>query len=154
MNDLDQRRRMLASIEEADAWVGEAISEARSRFVAERPFSINVLSPFVHRALAPVGISAENWPQMIADLPPAYPLRVSFDEAERVIHLQPGEFDPWDVLHMVAHWLAPHDRHGEGWRNNYIKLVSVGIGDDEADELAIAIQIWKPIPPGAIHHDR
>jgi len=142
------------TIEEKDAWVSDAVQEARGRFNTARQISHGDVSEFVESALGAAGVASADGPRLVFDLPLDHPIKGLFDPTDLVIHLGADDLDAWNVLHMLAHWLTSTDEHGEPWRRQLIQLVATVIGEDEADELSIAFQIWKPIPPGAVHHSR
>ncbi len=136
-------------IEQRDTWVGDAILEARHRAEDPTPISPREMDGYVDRAVTAAGFGCPNRPRIAFDLAPGTAVTGFFDESEQLIHLQADELDPRDVLHMVAHWLAPEDQHDEPWRRHFVCLVAAMIGDENGDDLAVAFHIWKPIPPGA-----
>ncbi len=116
----------MPTVEEEDAWVYEAIRDALTRlavlhFLAE---PINQIHPdnldhFVSQALEHIGFDSPDRRNIAVDIPEDCLFSGSFSEPDGLIHLQKSALDPWNILHEVAHWMAPGDRHRENWRQSF-----------------------------------
>lgn len=58
--------------------------------------------------------------------------------ADDAIHLHPKLLTPETVLHELAHWLRPNDRHGPQWAAVFLKLLEAVLGTDVSDLYAAA----------------
>jgi hypothetical protein len=51
------------------------------------------------------------------------------------IHLHRKLFNPWLVLHELAHWIDPREGHSHRWAYINVELVIAAIGEGEGQTL-------------------
>jgi hypothetical protein len=148
----------LVFIDEDDVWVYEAIRGAQEHLgvfpadLAEPAHQVESgsLNAFVSQALGNVEFVSPDRPTIALDIPAGALVSGSFSETDGVIHLQAGGLDRWIILHELAHWMNPTDRHGEAWREQFTQLVRIAISERAAEGLTDAFKIWKPVVPGTV----
>lgn len=93
---------------------------------------------FIKRAVDGGGWPYAKLPEIRFDLPDGDWRAANFHMGGdgTYISFHPKLLCPFTILHEIAHWLVPLDRHGEAFRGANIGLIRAGIGDEAAEIFA------------------
>ncbi len=102
------------------------------------PLSPDELESFALDALRGAGFENAEVPVFRFDIPDDSEMAGKFERRPGkpdTIRIHPDLLGRWVVLHELAHWCRPNDKHGPQFRAALVRLVRAALGDDEAKVL-------------------
>ncbi len=106
----------------------------------ERQLDPADLSDFVGRVIADAGWQCDEPPTIVLDVSDDSDYSAWHEGATGTIHLHPKLLAPLTVLHKVAHWLRPRDRHGPQFRGTLVALIHAAEGHETAQVFLLAFE--------------